>query len=157
MWLYYTYPKENINNIDALIPSGFELRIIHPHTNSIHDVLWNLFSFGKYREYQLVDTSNRLTVSKAQVMPKIVIFRFMKSGGIHIGPCHTLPAYRGRNFYPTLLKKIVEDYRMKIRDFYIFCDENNSASIRGIEKAGFKCFAKGVKNKFGIYVIKEYI
>lgn len=157
MELYYHFPKENLNEIAVFIPDGFELRIVRPHSNSIHDILWNICSFGKYREYKLIDVSNGKTVSKAQVMPKILIFPFMKNDGIHIGPCSTDSQYRGRGFYPTLLKKIMLDYRSKVKDFYIFCDSNNIASIRGIEKTGFKCFAKGVKNKLGIYVVKEYI
>lgn len=155
---YYRFPKSSLDGIDEVrIPDGFELDVVRPHSNSMHDILWNLFSFGKYREYRLFDGSNGKIASKAQVMPKIVIFRFMKKGGVHIGPCFTNPLYRGRGFYPMLLKKIIADYRSRTDDFYIFCNEGNNASIRGIEKVGFKRFANGKKNKFGIYVIKEYI
>lgn len=34
-------------------------------------------------------------------------------------------------------------------------EENNIASIRGVKKAGFEAFAKGVKTRFGRYVISD--
>lgn len=32
-------------------------------------------------------------------------------------------------------------------------DEKNAPSLRGIEKVGFKPFAKGIKSYFGRYII----
>jgi predicted acetyltransferase len=41
------------------------------------------------------------------------------------------------------------------KECYIFCNSNNKASIRGIEKAGGVMFAKGYKSKFGFYRIQK--
>ena len=57
--------------------------------------------------------------------------------------------------YKNLLKKISNDYISY--DKYIFCSENNIPSKIGIEKVGFSKYAKGFKNRLGIYKIGEKI
>ena len=90
-------------------------------------------------------------------MPKIFIFSFMKRNCIHIGPCFTDKDFRGRGYYPALLKIIMNDYRDRTEEFYIFCTASNLASQRGIAKAGFQCFGRGMKNKLGIYVLEKHL
>ena len=56
-----------------------------------------------------------------------------------IGNCFTNPQQRGRGFYPRLLRAACrrlaeEGYRRII----ITCEPDNQASVRGIEKAGFR-------------------
>lgn len=134
---------------------GNIVRIIKPNGFSFHNIAWKLFSLNKFCEYQLCDKNGQV-LSFAQVMPKIFIFNFMKAG-LHIGPCATKKEYRGRGYYPFLLKKIVSDYSKQYSEFYIFCDKNNIASQRGIEKAGFHKIGIGIKNKLGIYKITKFI
>jgi hypothetical protein len=55
--------------------------------------------------------------------------------------CYTSKKFRGLSLYPSMLCEI-KDY-LKKRNFencYIYSDLENAASIRGIEKAGFKKF-----------------
>lgn len=156
--IYYKFLSKQACMFEKNIPNGFKIDIVIPLSFTFHDIIWRFFSVGQYREYRLIEVATDKVVAKAQVMPKIYIFNFMDKGlNIHIGPCSTLKEYRGRGFYPLLLYKIINDYRSKVSCFYIFCDEYNNSSVRGIEKVGFQPFAKGVKNKWGIYVIKEYI
>jgi len=77
----------------------------------------------------------------------------MPSNGIHIGPCNTKPEYRGNGYYPQLLRMIVAAYSP--RECYIFCNSNNKASIREIEKAGGVMYANGYKTKYGFYKIQK--
>ncbi|MGI8497952.1 MAG: GNAT family N-acetyltransferase [Gemmatimonadaceae bacterium] len=49
--------------------------------------------------------------------------------------CVTPREHRGHGYYPRLLQHIVRD--ADGRRTFIYCDENNKASRRGIEKAGF--------------------
>ncbi len=51
--------------------------------------------------------------------------------------CETAPSARGNNIYPAVLSHIVRDFRDKA-SVMISCNAKNSASIRSIEKAGFK-------------------
>lgn len=92
-------------------------------------------------------------VTTAEVCRKFWKFPFMTAKSFHIGPCMTKPSCRGRGYYPYLLQQIIKDYPRN--DFFMIVDEKNEASIRGVTKAGLQPFAKGIKNKFGQYVITE--
>jgi hypothetical protein len=54
---------------------------------------------------------------------------------ICIGPCETLPAFRGRGLYAAALRQICAEAGPC--DAYIYCASANSASLSGIRKAGF--------------------
>jgi hypothetical protein len=60
-----------------------------------------------------------------------------------IAECTTDPAFRGRNLYPVTLRHIVEDVgrRRGLPFLYITVAPTNTASIRGIEKAGGRLLA----------------
>lgn len=56
-----------------------------------------------------------------------------------IGNCFTLPVWRGLGFYPCLLVATCQHLAAQgYRRAVITCAPNNLASVRGIEKAGFK-------------------
>lgn len=87
-------------------------------------------------------------------MSKIFIFSFISNkSAINIGPCWTKFSYRNKSLYTNLIKKISSDYIEF--DKYIFCSEDNIASIKGILKAGFQEFSRGYKSKLGIYRIQN--
>jgi predicted acetyltransferase len=104
---------------------------------------------GRFKEYRILYNSK--IIAYAQVMPKIFIFKFMHKGGLHIGPCWTHPDFRGQGLYPYLLRKIIDDNKNGVDQFYIFAEYNNASSHRGIVKAGGEVFASGYKSKLGIY------
>lgn len=64
-------------------------------------------------------------------------FPFVKANEFEIGPCKTSPSERGRGIYPYVLEHIISD-RSDAKRIYIFAEEANVASIRGIEKTRFK-------------------
>lgn len=157
-WIYFRLASKSGSYYKSIIPDGFELQIRKPRSLSVHNLLWTFLSLGRYCEYILVDKVSQRVVSKAQVMPKIFIFQFMTGKrGLHIGPCSTIKEYRGKGFYPLLLSCIFDNYKNRVDTFYIFCDEGNIASIRGIKKVGFRAFGRGYKNKFGVYVVEELL
>lgn len=102
-------------------------------------------------EYQLV--KNNKTVCVAEVATWMPVFPFMTVKEIYIGSCRTLPEERGKGYYPYLLAKIQEDYPEN--DFCMFVDEGNEASMRGVEKAGFRRVATLTKTKLGFYLIEK--
>jgi len=60
-----------------------------------------------------------------------------------IGPCFTEPEFRGRSIYPRVLQYIVTTLRNEgFGPFYIHTSIDNKASIRGMEKAGFRQLAR---------------
>lgn len=53
----------------------------------------------------------------------------------------TLEGWRGRNLYPSVLRRALEDGREEgLRRMTIFVEAGNLASRRGVEKAGFTLF-----------------
>lgn len=50
--------------------------------------------------------------------------------------CVTPQPHRGRGYYPRLIREVAA--RLAVQTAYIYCTPSNSASRRGIEKAGFE-------------------
>jgi len=64
-------------------------------------------------------------------------------GDFVIGPCVTAATHRGRGVYPAMVRALCADrYRKGQRRAYMVVSVSNSASIRGIEKAGFRCIGR---------------
>ncbi|MBN1764018.1 MAG: GNAT family N-acetyltransferase [Sedimentisphaerales bacterium] len=61
--------------------------------------------------------------------------------------CFVLPVFRGRKIYPSMLETMVNTLlsRDQICNVYIDCKSWNTASIRGIQKAGFIPVGKAVR------------
>jgi len=61
----------------------------------------------------------------------------LKRNKAFIHYCETAPSAQGINIYPMVLSHIARDFRDKA-SVMISCNAKNSASIRGIEKVGFR-------------------
>jgi RimJ/RimL family protein N-acetyltransferase len=72
-------------------------------------------------------------------------FPFMRANDIEIGPCWTAYEYRRQGIYSTVIQRILFDF--KNHHAWMFTQETNIASIRGIEKVGFKFSGKGRRTK----------
>lgn len=129
---------------------SFELKK-HRLPRNFHQFIWFIFSFGKFKEYYIINTVSQEVICSAEVMPKIFIFKFMDKKGIHIGPCFTNPNYRGFGFYPHIVSLIINQCKKNTSNFYIFCSENNTPSLKGIISMKGKEIGKGYKDRFGIY------
>jgi RimJ/RimL family protein N-acetyltransferase len=69
--------------------------------------------------------------------------------GAYIHYCETTPEARGRGIYPAVLNHIARETGS--HDLYITTDVGNTASRRGIEKAGFAEYARvRVSVRFGV-------
>jgi hypothetical protein len=148
--IYKFYHLDQNYTVNIELQSEYDLQVLQPH-NSVHNILWTIFSMGRFKEYRILYNSK--VIAYAQTMPKIFIFSFMHKKGLHIGPYWTHHDFRGQGLYPYLLRKIIDDNKNKTDHFYIFADYNNSSSHRGIVKAGGEMFALGYKSKLGVYKI----
>lgn len=92
-------------------------------------------------EYDLC--KNNKVVSKAVLISKDAVYQFLPPKGIHLGFCETVKDERGKGYYPALLQYICRINPTK--DFYMIVKASNTASIRGIEKAGFKRYGGVLK------------
>jgi hypothetical protein len=75
-----------------------------------------------------------------------------------IEDCSTAEPFRGRGLYPQVLQHIAKEVAVttKVRSIYVLVSPDNQASIRGIEKVGFKQEARlrGLRIA-GIMVLKQ--
>jgi methionyl-tRNA formyltransferase len=60
----------------------------------------------------------------------------LRKNEIFIHYCETAPEARGKNIYPNVLGKIIKEHSNK--DILISVNEENIASIKGVEKVGFR-------------------
>lgn len=152
MYIFFQYKRSEYLQVEN--PEGLSVVIKHPFTESIHSFIWRIFSFllgGTYCKWQLLKGSK--IISEAEVISWLPIFRFMPRTGIQVGPCRTVPEERGHGYYPYLLTQIVRNDPDK--DYYMIVEESNSASIRGVLKAGFRPLGVGHKNHIGQYVMED--
>lgn len=156
-YLYYSTSESNVDSAFLLKDPSEELHVkvtkISPFRNT-HSMVWkfsSLFGGGLFVEYQLL--KNGVVVCDSEVTNWMLSFPFMSRRGIYIGSCRTKLEERGRGYYPYLIAKIKET--LPNRDYYMFVDEGNHASIRGVEKAGFYRYATLRKTRLGLYLIKE--
>lgn len=134
-------------NVDGLIVIK---TILSAYTNNlasffvIRKFIQNWLNRKVYCIYALLADGKLIHVS--HVFGKSWRYSFMNKNDILIGMCWTNPDFRGQGIYPSVIKRIASDYRE--RRIWIYCDERNISSVRGIEKAGFnfvsylKCFVK---------------
>lgn len=103
---------------------------------------------GQLLEYKLF--IGEKLVSSAVVAPKVWNLAFMNRDELQIVPCRTEPDERGKGYYPTLLNYIMAQNPNKTHVMMVA--ENNTPSIRGVEKAGFVKYAEGHKTKLHRFV-----
>lgn len=113
-------------------PVPYDLRIFGAREKTNHPPI-----DGKrfYRAYLVVD-SNRV-IHASLVFTKNLLARqlgFRKA--LTIGNCFTDQAYRGQGIYSAVLSRISADF--PDQTLVVFVDPANTASVRGLEKAGFR-------------------
>lgn len=132
-------------------PSPFRLKR-HPGSALVF-AFWYIATVGRYRIFYALHEGK--IVHYSVVLPKFFKFPFMNPGDLEIGPCWTHGEYRGKGIYPFVLASILRTLRKQGRSFFIFSDENNTASQKGILKAGFtRCGTGAKKGKLGIYTME---
>lgn len=145
-------PKLEMSNpyqVLAFKPSIMKLKL-HPGGLLIY-LFWYLFTKGRYRIYYVKDGNNEI-IHYSHVLPNFFKFPFMRSNDLEIGPCWTNESYRGQNIYPYIITLILKNLCRKNRTFYMFTEEENIPSQKGILKAGFHFYKTGFKKGIlGIY------
>lgn len=117
---------------------------------------WYIFTRGTYKIIYIFDDNKIIHYTHA--IPKFWKFRFMEHNDIEIGPCWTDESYRGEGIYPFVIEFVVNFLKNSYDSFFMMVSENNTASIQGIEKAGFHRIGEIHKSRFlGIYEkVEEY-
>lgn len=134
--------KESQLHSDVL--SSYKLSILKPTIFDLHklgegfvvNLFWYIISFGQFKILQLADSND--VAHYSYITPKVYRFPFMKTGDIQIGPCLTFEKYQKRGIYSAVLQYLITEYSMQGRTLWIYCNENNEASRKTIEKVGFQ-------------------
>ncbi len=128
-------------------PSLFKLNM-HGNKHPIY-LFWYLFTKGKYCIFYIMHHGKIIHYSHC--LPGFFKFPFMTKKDLMIGPCWTDSKYRGQSLYPFALSEITKRYENKVDNIYIFTEDTNIPSQKGILKAGFKQTGILKTTKTGIY------
>lgn len=72
--------------------------------DTIVRIMFGIFSRWRYKIFLVVDKKNDNTVCHSSfLIPKIFKFPFLNAKDYEIGPCYTVPEYRGKGIYPKVL------------------------------------------------------
>jgi hypothetical protein len=78
------------------------------------------------------------------------LLRPINKKGLAIGECYTKEEFKGKSIYPFVINYIAREEILKNNqtEVFIVVNRDNSSSIRGIEKAGFKLHTKIQASRF---------
>ena len=147
---------------DLALPAGCVLERFRPKLTRLRpadvpeppplalQLFWHLASQKSFELY--VVRCGGAVAHTSYVLTRNLKFAFMQPDDVVIGPCWTHGDFRGRGIYPAVLGRIARDYDGT--RLWIFCDEDNVSSRKGIERAGF-AFAGTGRKRLGVYSIED--
>ena len=100
-------------------------------------VYFQIMTRGRMRIFCAVSDEGEV-VHTSYVVPRCSKFPFLCKGDYEIGPCVTAPQHRGKGIYPSVLRLICGTVGDEETIFYMMVSESTAASVKGIEKAGFR-------------------
>ena len=131
-----------IKNIDILVYGMSAMPFNKPQPIN-YTIETEAVDANKNRYFIIND--NKL-VHSSILFNKIHILKLLNKTGPAIGDCVTIPEYRGKSIYPFVIHHIACETLKHKPEVFIIVNSNNINSIRGIEKAGFRLYAK-IKTK----------
>lgn len=161
--MYYLYKQGVLPPVPMLAEGAIiKKRLPKPHVKDMHVMQMGVKRFWYFMvmsflfrgfsrvfvEYDYI--VNQVIVSKAVLISKAPLYKFLPAKGVHLCYCETIQEARGKGYYPQLLSYIQNDFRSD--ELYMVVDENNNASIRGVERAGFERCGRVEKLKNGVFV-----
>lgn len=105
---------------------------------------FGMFGTPDYGALLLRDRDGSI-VHSSLIMPRFARFPFMGRKDLQIGATFTAPACRGRGLALRAVHEILAELHAPDRAFWYLTDHSNTASIRVIEKAGFRLVGTGKK------------
>lgn len=170
--LFYDSSEINLNSSpERMNFSSYSVLLWHPSINKIfppglHDkkfIIWWLFHYlrifaNRYYSVMLVFDKENTLVHRSCIFPRYFRFPFMCENDLQIGDTFTALKFRGEGIATWAILKIIELLKTKDRKFWYLCAEDNLASIRVIEKAGFKKKGSGIRTaKWGFKMLGSFI
>ncbi|HPJ07506.1 MAG TPA: GNAT family N-acetyltransferase [Deltaproteobacteria bacterium] len=97
-------------------------------------------------------------IHRTGVFPRYFRFPFMAQVDLQLGDLWTHPDYRSRGLATIAIKRVINEFASTGRRFWYVTDEDNSASIHVIEKAGFIRSGEGTRTKrLGVSLLGSYV
>ena len=97
-------------------------------------------------------------VHRSCIFPGYFRFPFMQKQDLQIGDTWTHPDHRGKGLATYALHEILRLRGKQGQSFWYIVEEENLASIRVVEKAGFSKVGRGIRTKrFGVSLLGSYI
>ncbi len=89
-------------------------------------------------------------IHQSFLFKKLFLLRLINKSGPAIGECNTNREFKGKSIYPFVINHIAREEILENnkKEVFIIVNRDNISSIRGIEKAGFKLYAKIKANRF---------
>lgn len=112
--------------------------------------LYLRFVFGSEETYLALVWAGKQLAHVAWITPYEKCrerFPFIPEKAYMIGPCQTLPSFRGNMIYPFVLQQITHSVP-ECDEYWILVHEKNLSSIRGIKKAGSKHMGRFVQKRW---------
>ena len=129
--------------------------------------VWWLFHHGRIFKNQAytiyVIQKGRRLVHRSCVFPGFFRFPFIASDDVQVGDIWTDPEHRRKGLASYALHSIVSAPMLRGRKIWYVVAEDNRASIRVAERAGFVRYGEGVRKErfgsglFAVYVIRHYL
>jgi len=128
---------------------------------SLPFTVWSLMSllgFLPERRYSVaVIRQGSEIVHRATVTPRYFRFPFMERSDLQIGDTWTAGPHRGRGLAGIAIQEILRRDTDPARAYWYVVEAGNAASIRVIEKAGFKRVGEGLRTRrFGLRILGEF-
>lgn len=115
-------------------------------TDRLMRVYFGIITGWRAQVYGLFD--GNVCVHTSLVVPSCYKFPFLGSFDFAIGPCFTAKPYRRKGCYRYVLEHITADRMHPDATYYMIVSNTNTASVKGIEKAGFERCGCVKKSRF---------
>jgi len=169
-YMFYVLRSQDIKHVDVTLSGHYSFEFWKPTIPTIVPkslfkapfFVWSvlhylkLFSTPNYSIFMVY--LGKKMVHYSVVLPKYFRTPFITKNDLQIGPVWTHNEHRRNGIASYVIQKILQSYKKRGRKFWYIVREENIASRRLAEKAGFILYGKGVrKKKFGIRAIGTFV
>lgn len=167
-YLFYRFGPDEPAAAVAALPPGYSHLLWRPSALTLRPPGARLYPYWVFwvmhqarifasRDYAvLLVFFGRELVHQAAITPADFRYPFMSAADLQVGNVLTHPQHRGRGLATFSIQKIVSNLRASGRAFWYVTDENNTASRRAVEKAGFRLAGQGVRRSLGLPFFVRY-
>lgn len=103
------------------------------------------------KQFFIID--NDKVIHKSNLFKKVFLLKIIHKKGPVIGDCMTINEYKGKSIYPFVINYIAyqELVHNNKKEIFVIVNKENISSIKGIEKAGYKLYAKINAKRFLLF------